>query len=545
MSEALLARLRPHVLEAVQEPAGGLDRIVLFFAFTDGTSRATVLTVSGASLEEAWDAGARQIAGSGVAVRWLRIDWPDIVEPMTWAGLRAEFAAVKRNYFRLGISLDADFAQAFLETELNGNAMLYGGPKQDGAVLNEKNFLIYAAKRHGLETVDFADETAVTVFSTDGLFIGDDGEVHRLDGRGLDAGRRRIDRLTADDLLGVIARGSTYLAGQVKEDGWFHYGWHPCFDRPIATYNRLRHASSLYALTEAWEVTRDAATKAAIDRGLARLTDDFIKPVTMPDGGEAAFLIDEGNEIKLGGNAVAILAITKYAEVTGDTRLLTLAEGLAAGIVHMQDAETGGFRHVLHYPALTTKQDFRTIYYDGEAAFALMRLHRMTGDPRWLAAVEKAFGHFIAQRHWQAHDHWLSYCVNALTEVREDERYYRFGINNVRDYLDFVMERITTFPTLLELMMAAQQMIARLGGKPELRHLLDGLDLERFDSAMHFRAHYLMNGHFWPELAMFYANPLKIMGSFFIRHHSFRIRIDDVEHYLSGLIAYRKHILKN
>ncbi|WP_302356778.1 Mur ligase [Alcaligenes sp. YSL9] len=511
--------------------------VTLVFAVSDGTARAVTAQGSGADLDAAWDLATATLkkimARRKLRGRFLRVDWVEKAETWTWDLLRKRLREVKRNYCRKGIALDRSFSRLFLEMEINAQAMLYGGNQVSHCVLNENNFQLAAQQKYGVgTTVDFQGDGEVYILETAGLFCGEDGIVHELYGNGRNAGRRKIESLDDETLADIIRNSSDFLARQVDKEGRFVYGYHPCFNRQIPAYNALRHASTTYSMLEAWEKTRQPELLAAIERALDYLTTQFIQ-----DCDDKAFVVDTGNEIKLGANATAILAMTKYSAVLGSDRFTALMEKLALGILHMQ-AQDGSFTHVLTWPSLEVKEKFRIVYYEGEAAFALMRLYSLTKDERWIGAVERAFGHFIEKDYWKHHDHWLSYCTNELTLYRPELRYFRFGIQNFEGYLDFVLQRITTFPTLLELMMAGRKMLDRLKAMPNGADILAGLDEARFDQALHFRAAYLLNGHFWPEYAMFFRNPDQILGSFFIRHHAFRVRIDDVEHYLSGLVAY-------
>lgn len=568
---SLLAAAQPLVASRIGAPARSspaLPGCVLFFSISDGKTRARICRARGANLSAAWEAGAtrcQHLAQThNLNIRWLRVDWVSALFPTTWGALDAELARTKRNYFRYGLAFDADFEHALLEQEINANAMLYGGNEIAAARRNTNNFSAYLSRRFGASfQPDFTAETPVWRFASEGVFISDDPALSALPGGNaaqalpgpdtspragwksattLDCGRRDISPLDADATLALIRSGSEFLARQVQKDGRFIYGHFPCFGREIPTYNALRHASSVYSMLEAWELTRSAPLMAAIERALDYLTEKLIRHYPRPEGGTPAFTVDINDEIKLGANAVSLLALVKYDELTGDERHRPLMEALALGISQMQDAATGKFTHVLNAADLSPREAFRIIYYDGEAAFGLMRLYGLTRAPRWLAIVEKAFDHFLAADHWKAHDHWLSYCANELTRYRPEEKYFRFGVQNIADYLDFIHSRETTFPTLLELSMAFEQMLDRIRHMPELRHVLDGLDVDKFHRALHHRAHYLLNGFFWPELAMYFATPETVVGSFFIRHHSFRVRIDDVEHYSSGLVAYWKHL---
>jgi glycosyltransferase involved in cell wall biosynthesis len=534
----LLERAWPQAQTLVPEKQG--DGWTLFFSLGSPESRARVVTARGRSFPEAWLAGAqalqKQRHKSPEEPCWLRVEVVNKIEPLNWGQLKEKLARTRRNYFRFGLSFDAQFSRALLEMEINANAILYDG-KITVATPNAGNLARYSEQRFG-EALSWPESDGETLwrFTTRGLFT-DGRQVWELTSQGRYSGFRQVENWQQTALPQAITQGCDFLARQVLEQGKYEYGWFPCFDRRIGTYNALRHASSTWALIDGWSLTRNPEHKAAIERALDYLTGQLIQHFSLPDGGSADFVVDVGDEIKLGANAVAILALAKYSEVTGETRYLEQMNRLAEGIAFMQDPHSGGFVHVLNAADLSLKEAHRIIYYDGEAAFALMRLYSLTAEARWLDRVKKAVDHFIVKEHWRAHDHWLGYCINELTIYCPEEKYFRFALDNVRDHLDFVVDRVTTYPTLLELMMAAQQTLTRLANSPH-RGLLADFDLAKFNRALETRARYLLNGFFWPELAMYFKRPRRIVGSFFIRHHGYRVRIDDVEHYLSGYAAY-------
>ncbi len=539
---SLAAPLHEHVLQGLKNAP---RPCVLFLAAGDMQRRAVTRHACAEQPESAWnaalDALEKALEAEGTTPVILRADWATKREALPWNEAEQRITATRRNYFRQGLALDPGYETAFTEQELNANAMLYSGGDNPKGLFNVKNSARYCRRRFGRELPELGPETRVELFGVQGAFCKEDGTLHMIGGTGLEAGRRDIAVVDAETVRKVVVSGAAWLARQCGPDGRFNYGFFPCFDRPIPTYNTLRHISSTWALLDVYKLTGNRELRAAAERSVAYLLKTFARHHRLPDGREAVFFEDtESGEIKLGSSGAALLLFTAYTELIHPRRYMPLMKAVARGILHLQQPD-GGFIHVLNAD-LSVKEAFRIVYYDGEAVFGLLRLYALTRDPALLHAAERAFNRFIEKKYWKHHDHWLSYSINELTRYRPEARYFEFGINNFLDHLDFVLQRETAFPTLLELMTAADRMVRRMDDMPDTAELLARVDRNRFYTALEHRAAYLLHSFFWPETAMFFQNPARIAGSFFIRHHAFRTRIDDVEHFLSGLTAYLRYL---
>ncbi|SFL47313.1 hypothetical protein SAMN04487943_101730 [Gracilibacillus orientalis] len=528
----------------IQEKEDSLSQsedTTLFLSIAHKSERATVLVEKNTSFSNAWEElhhkGQAYVQAKSIEQPLLKVDIVKNIKKENDVEFAEKLTKTKKNYFRYGISFDDQFQHAFLEQELNGNAIIRIDPKSKRGYIDERNLHFYIKKhRPQLKAINFSNVKSVYTFMTKGYIIEGENcyELH-IDER---ENGRRSTPLDKQELEKLIEGGRDYLVHLSKQSGVFTYGYFSCFDKKINHYNTLRHASTLYSMCETYEFFPTQELRLAIIRSLQYLLNNCIG--ANQSDSEAFLLekINDGIEVKLGGNAAAILAITKFTEVFEDDRHIAIAEKLAAGIGRMQNEE-GSFVHVLNFPTLNVKDKYRIVYYDGEAALALMRLYQLTKSEKYLQMVKKAFEYFLANDYWKHHDHWLSYCTNELTIYCPEDQYFEFGLKNAEGRLNFIYHRITTFPTFLELTVAAYRMVDRIK-EVGSDHLLANFDEQKLINTIHKRADYQRNGYFYPELAMYYKKPDRISGAFFIRHHSFRARIDDVEHNLSGYIEYYK-----
>lgn len=530
-------------LEQVVQHVPSLKQdIILFLSYGPKDQRCSVWHSEKTNLEQAkkqlLDFIDDQFAQEQLA-DYIKIDIAYNLMQQVWKEVEQQVHhQFHNNHYRKGIGFDEHCSVAFLEQEIYGKAIIRGLSYDKPNFFDETN-LNYAIKQKYNATkpqIKLQELQEIWTFDTYGAFY-ENGQFINLASRYDVNGIRGISNNKKQHFNLLIEQNSAFLHSQIQENGKFIYGYFSAYDRDIRNYNTVRHCTSAYALLETFEVQNKPEYWPKIHAAIHYALTNFYKE----KDSATAFMIDgkEGElEIKLGANAAAILMLTKYQEITQKTDYQKYAEKLANGILKLIDSN-GSTTHVLNYPDYDLKEKFRIIYYDGEAALALLRLYQINQDSRLLETVKLMFECFIEKRYEKYHDHWLSYCTNELTKICPEDKYFIFGLNNYLKHFIFIKNRKTTYATLLEMLMAAYKMVSRLKEQGRTT-LFEQAYMSELQKLIEFRADFQTTGFFYPEMAMYMARPDKILHAFYIRHDRFRVRIDDQEHNLSGYIAYVK-----
>lgn len=524
----IVARLRgrdaavPDILRSDAHPRS------MFLSVATNTSRAKVVRAHGDSLRAAADAAvARTIAAAGTAPALIKIDFVDEVR-MFAEGEMPEITELDPTLW--GMAWDASHRVALLPEELVVRNL----------VTPDRKF--FPPKVREQFDLPGFDPMAVRVrFTTKAFF--DDGQALRPLFRG-----HRIHRdITPEALRASIQSAVAYLLRSVDPQGQFAYSYQARTDSVADSYNIVRHAGTVVALSEASRFLGDAAILPIASRAL----DHAERQVrTAPGKGSDVLCLVEDSEIKLGGNALAVLACLEYDRAAGTASKRDLARGLGRYIATLAQ-ENGDFApHKMKFPTGEAVK-FESDFYAGEAVLALMRLHGADPNGGWLPLAEKGADFLIAQDaeipvQDLRHDHWLLYALEEVDRASPAQRWYDHAmriadaITTSQRFTDRPPDwsgswrdppRSTPVATRAEGLCAAWAMAKRRG---------DTTRLEAIQTALEAAARFQLSTQIFPETAMYLPDPEYATGAFRESLSEFEVRIDYIQHNVSALIGLHR-----
>ena len=528
-------------------------KFTVFISVSDGKSRARVCHASAPSFDASW----KKVCEKADAVIdkykltpiWIKVDIVDSVERILSSSLREKFLSAKyQNFYRRGFSLDPRMDMAFLEAEAN-SCQLYDYsvipmkaslPGYEGVPCINVERVSKYMEWNGRNAIPFVLPYSY-FFSCKSFFMDSDNQVYKLYDDGIHSGRRVTGELSPNLVKVILTSSSQYLSRQMLKNGKFVYGYFPTYHATMTSYNILRHTGTVWSMMCAYEVTGDDSLLTTINKGIGYL----LTQIRYKDDETAFVLEKKSNEIKLGGNGVAIIALSKHMEVFGNQNFTEIISKLANGILLMQNKETGKMTHVLNADDYTIIEETRTVYYDGESAYALIKAYDISKEEKYLNAARLSIDYFIEKDYVIYRDHWLAYAMNEFTKFVQENKYFTFALRNAWENREKIRNQKTSYHTYLELLTETYDVYLRIKKNNISVDYMKQIDEDEFVEIIKYRAWHMLDGYFYPEYAMYMQKPDKIFGAFFIRHDNFRTRIDDEQHFIDGYAKYYKLILSD
>ncbi|QQK74193.1 hypothetical protein HUG15_00215 [Salicibibacter cibarius] len=443
-----------------------------------------------------------------------------------------------------GLTIDASFDAAFLPEEVEAYRMIV-----DQKIKPENIFQAY--EKHSLLSKNSLVKKLLTSqslelykFRTKSYYIDENGFTP------LYRGHRIYSDLSAQDLRDAIAlTKDNYFKNVVNTKGKFIYSYLPQENRSRGGYNILRHAGTTYSMLETYELMPDERLLNAAKRAINYL---LKKALEMEINGHQVQVIIEKDQAKLGGNALAVVALAKYTQVTEDKQYLPVMQSMATWMRELQD-ENGRFAFHKQKYSTGEASDFISHYYPGEAILALVRLYQIDGNEQWLDVAENEANYLITIRDKKAtsetiaHDHWLLYGLNELYRERPKEIYINHAFFIARaimqtQILDDDAEpewkgAYDTHPKPLSTPVACRSEGLSATYKLAVDYGYDD-EAKKIKQALHESIKFQLQMQLRPETTMYYENKKLCLGAIHQGLSNYEIRNDYTQHNISSFIAY-------
>ena len=364
-------------------------------------------------------------------------------------------------------------------------------------------------------------------------------------------GTRTIDAAALAELAhSRAADGARWLAHVARDDGSFFYIYYPEDDTyERENYNEVRHAGTTYSLFTAYAATRTPEVLEA-GEGAVRYIDDNSVAV---DGRPGRAFLYQG-QMKLGGQALALVALLERRRVLNDTSQDPLIQDLADFMVAMELPDEPG-RYYQSYLAepdeLSLEPD--SDYYPGEALLAFTRLAQQFPEGIYLDSATRAARYLIFERDGDIpgagvvprEDHWLTMALSELYRLGPRQEYrdvaylqaesmvanqhgtegppMRVGASALRNPINY-----TSTATKAEALVAAWA-LARFIGDSEAE--------ERYQMAAQRSLQFQLRVQFTAENTQLFPRPEAAIGAWGKDGLDPWVRIDFVQHNISGLLG--------
>ncbi|MDB9314679.1 hypothetical protein PN462_16320 [Spirulina sp. CS-785/01] len=541
------ATIANNILLSLTNPAVSLDLPpnlendtqprLLCLSLSDGETPATLVWGSGQGIKAAIQNVLDQAKNvfSPLPPSWFKLD---IVQQVTVVQRRNAKRPFPQDRSLFGLAFERGSNLAFLPEELVANKLInqeqYLLPKQIKKYLKSRTALLEAYQR-----VEAAERLTLYRFNCTSIFC-DGQELFSLY-----RGHRVFDanKLSLQLLLKSAQAAGDYLQRGLEADGRFLYCYRPETETRQESYNILRHTGAISALLDLYAVTGEEGYLSTSLEAIGYLL-QFIQPC--PDPGVGTCVV-ENNQIKLGSNALAAIALAKYTELSQDKAYLPLVVELGKRLCSVQQ-KSGAFTHHQQLYSDGTVSGFVSALYPAEAIFALLRIHRLYPQGDWLTVAEKGLRYLLQEqlngkKGSISQDHWLLCSLRELYRHSPKAEYLDFALKMVDaiaqnqtlnpPHIDWLGSfhsppRSTATATRMEALCAAYELAQLAQNTEAVPKILQSLRLGiafQLQTQVH------------PEQALYFNDPQLILGAFHRSLDNFEIRIDYVQHNIFSILG--------